>query len=517
MEDAFDELKQPVPRDEPPSIGVTRAEGLFDTARQRQAAAPLPPPDELQRSFPQYEILALVGRGGMGAVYKARQKALDRLVALKLLSPEFSGDEEFTARFELEARAMARLSHPNIVTVHDFGQTAEGRLYLAMEFVDGTDLHDIIGAGEMDGPTALGIAAQICEALACAHGENIVHRDIKPTNIMLDCRGRVKVADFGLARLVEPGSEISGLTTVGNIMGTLDYMAPEQRRGMNVDHRADIYSLGVVLYEMLCREVPHGVFEVPSVRVGCDPRIDAIVTRALQREPERRYQRTQEMKSDIETMPAAPAASGSLPAWTRFMKGVALVIVGMVLATGVLTLLAIRGAPPAPDLPDLDPEPPALKPVPSSADAVRASLEAAREVLQKSSLAETKEPAWKTLVSTTFDDSSPFTVGTSPTWSATLGGGFWRVRRTDSGSLWLGASNSSTANPIRIKTIARISDHGIFARLASSACWSAGVRRNRKGSYKSRFARRRLLAVRRNERRRHANHQGLDFRARRPP
>ena len=331
-----------------PALTPTQAEGLFDLGSAATAAPDaLPAPSELQRSFPQFEILELLGRGGMGAVYKARQIALDRVVALKLLPPALGGDPEFTARFQREARAMARLNHPNIVTVHDFGQTPEGRLYFVMEFVDGTDLAQLIRAG-FDPAQALGITAQICEALAYAHGEGIVHRDIKPANVMVDFRGRVKVADFGLARLIGGEVEASALTTTGTVMGTPDYMAPEQRSGMHVDHRADIYSLGVMLYEMFCHAIPRGIFDPPSARTGCDVRIDRIVARAMQSEPDRRFQSTQEMRAAIEAArtpapapmphasppPKPPALRAKKPAASQRRRSTAIAAAVLLLACG---------------------------------------------------------------------------------------------------------------------------------------------------------------------------------------
>ncbi len=279
-----------------------------------------PTPAEVAHLFPSYEILSLLGRGGMGAVYKARQTALDRLVAIKLLPLEISVDQAFADRFRREARAMAKLNHPHIISVHDFGQTAEGHLFFAMEFVEGANLHDIIHGGELTPEQTLSIAAQICTALAYAHGKGVVHRDMKPANVMIDTESQVKVADFGLARLTDPTAETYGTTVTGTVMGTPDYMAPEQTRGMNVDHRADIYSLGVMLYEMLCRETPRGAFDLPSARTGCDQRLDAIVLKAMQQAPDRRYQSTQEMKADVESartpLPASPppaAAPSPLP------------------------------------------------------------------------------------------------------------------------------------------------------------------------------------------------------------
>jgi len=262
--------------------------------------------------FPNYEVLALLGRGGMGAVYQARQVQLDRLVAIKLLPLEISVDVDFADRFRREARAMAKLNHPNIIAVHDFGTTSAGHLFFVMEFVDGANLHAIIHGPGLEPAQALSITVQVCEALAFAHEHGVVHRDIKPANVMVDQRGRAKVADFGLARLTDPGAEQMGHTMTGTVMGTPDYMAPEQMKGMNVDHRADIYSLGVMLYEMLCQDVPRGVFDPPSQRAGVDARLDDVVRRAMQQQPERRYQQTTEMRADVDqirTTMVAPSPS----------------------------------------------------------------------------------------------------------------------------------------------------------------------------------------------------------------
>ena len=261
---------------------------------------------EVARLFPTYEVLAMHGRGGMGAVFKARQLALDRLVAIKLLPLEISVNQNFVDRFRREARAMARLNHPNIVSVHEFGQTSEGHLFIVMEFVEGANLAAIIQQVGLDPEQALSLAGQVCTALAYAHGKGIVHRDIKPANVIVNTESHVKVADFGLARLSDSSADELGHTVLGTVMGTPDYMAPEQKRGINVDHRADIYSLGVMLYEMLCRQVPHGIFAPPSQCIGCDERLDYIVIRAMQQQPELRYQSTTEMKADVETARTPP-------------------------------------------------------------------------------------------------------------------------------------------------------------------------------------------------------------------
>ena len=260
-------------------------------------------PDQLAEKFPQLEIIELLGHGGMGAVYKARQKQLDRFVALKILPPEVGQNAAFAERFTREARSLARLNHPQIVTVHEFGHTEDGLYYFLMEFVDGTDLRHILQAGELTSEQALAIVPKVCEALHYAHKKGIVHRDIKPENILLDTEGNVKIADFGLARLLDRPTSAYTLTQSGQRMGTPHYMAPEQiEHPQEVDHRADIYSLGVVFYEMLTGELPIGLFSPPSKKVHVDVRLDEIVLHTLEKEPARRYQHASEVKTDVETI-----------------------------------------------------------------------------------------------------------------------------------------------------------------------------------------------------------------------
>ncbi|UCE49098.1 MAG: serine/threonine protein kinase [Phycisphaerales bacterium] len=262
-----------------------------------------PEPELLAEKFPQLEIIELLGHGGMGAVYKARQKQLDRFVALKILPPEVGQNPAFAERFTREARSLARLNHPEIVTVYDFGHTEDGLYYFLMEFIDGTDLRRLIQAGELTSDQALVIVPRICEALHYAHKKGIVHRDIKPENILLDAEGNIKIADFGLARLLDRPTSAYTLTHPGQRMGTPHYMAPEQiEHPQKVDHRADIYSLGVVFYEMLTGELPIGRFAPPSKKVHVDVRLDEIVLHTLEKEPELRYQQASEIKTDVETV-----------------------------------------------------------------------------------------------------------------------------------------------------------------------------------------------------------------------
>lgn len=291
--------------------------GLCPACLLRQGAAgdtvfanAFTPPDagELAGHFPQLEIHGLIGSGGMGAVYKARQRELDRFVALKILPPGISDRPGFAERFTREAKTLAKIAHPGIVTIHDTGRV-DGLYFLVMEYVDGLNLRQLIERGRVSPREALAIVPMICDALQYAHDAGIVHRDIKPENILLDRLGRVKVADFGLAKMVcadesdFPLGEGASLylTGAGELMGTPQYMAPEQiERPGEVDHRADIYALGVVLYQMLTGEMPGREFEPPSHKVSVDVRLDEVVLRALDRDPELRYQNVSMVRESIE-------------------------------------------------------------------------------------------------------------------------------------------------------------------------------------------------------------------------
>ena len=297
---------------------AAKPQSARDTLRGPESPGP-PSPQELAGHFPQLDILDLLGQGGMGYVYKARQKGLNRLVALKLLPQEVSTDRNFAERFAREARALARLSHPGIVMVHDSGQVG-GHYYFIMEYVDGLNLRELLGRsdGRVESEQAVQIVGSVCDALEYAHDEGVVHRDIKPENILLDMKGRVKIADFGLAKLLgaDAGSKTSlTLASPQRMLGTPHYMAPEQtERPLEVDHRADIYSLGVVFYEMLTGELPLGRFPLPSERGHVDPVLDRIVVRALEKDPGRRFQRASDIKTAVasavaDTPPVATAAA----------------------------------------------------------------------------------------------------------------------------------------------------------------------------------------------------------------
>ena len=263
--------------------------------------------EALAAELPQLEFLEEIGRGGMGVVFKGRQKSLGRDVAIKVLPKELDYDPSFSDRFLRECRTLAGLSHPNVVTVYDAG-VAAGHNYLLMELVDGTDLAKLMRSGDVQPDQALSVVSQICEALQYAHDQGVVHRDIKPGNILLDREGHVKLGDFGLAKLLR-SDESMRLTGTMQAMGTPQYMAPEQlERPLEVDHRADLYSLGVVLYELLTGELPLGRFEAPSKRADVDVGLDEVVMKTLEKEPELRYQSASEVR--VEVQRASDAARG---------------------------------------------------------------------------------------------------------------------------------------------------------------------------------------------------------------
>ncbi len=265
---------------------------------------------ELAKAFPNLEITGLIGQGGMGAVYKARDPKLDRFVALKVLRSDLPDDPTFAERFTREARAQASLNHPNILSVYDFGES-QGHYFLVTEYVDGADLRQLMKMGKLSALEALRMVPQICDALQFAHSRGVVHRDIKPENILIDQQGHVQIADFGLAKILGGDDTARGmtLTRTEQALGTPHYMAPEQMMGAGgVDHRADIYSLGVVIYEMLTGQLPIGRFDPPSTAAGTGKALDEVVLRALAQAVDRRYQNISEVKTDVENAGPGVAA-----------------------------------------------------------------------------------------------------------------------------------------------------------------------------------------------------------------
>ena len=334
--------QSPIPADAPgglcPSCALLGVAEPTDPAQS--AAAGTPTIEELAAAFPEYEMLGVIGQGGMGVVFKARQPRLDRLVALKILPPALAAQPGFAERFTREARALARLAHPHIVAVYDFGERA-GFYYLMMEFVNGVNLRQAMRAG-VTPVQALALVPRICEALQFAHDRGVLHRDIKPENILLDTAGTPKLADFGIAKFAGDTTAKTNLTETGAALGTAAYMSPEQiEKPATVDHRADIYSLGVVLYEMLTGELPLGRFAAPSEKSHVSPGVDEVVMRALEKERERRQQSATEMRTQVEaaaTSAAAPVSENIANPWPNRLFWL---IVGIFVLPLVATFCAI--------------------------------------------------------------------------------------------------------------------------------------------------------------------------------
>src|SRR6184192_270634 len=292
------------------------------------------PDDFIDQVFDgRYRVVRKLGTGGMANVYLAEDQELGRRVAIKVLDDRHSQDEQFVERFRREAKNAAGLSHPNIVSIYDRGE-AEGTYYIAMEYLDGRSLKELI---VKRGPAPIGIAVdyarQILAALRFAHRNGVVHRDIKPHNVLVDAEGRVKVTDFGIAR-----AGASQMTETGSIIGTAQYLSPDQARGAQVDQTSDLYSLGIVLYELLTGTVPFTgdtpveiamkhlstVPEPPSARRPDIPHdVDLVVMRALAKDPNDRYESAEEMEADLDRLVRGVAVSRETEeAMTQVLAGV---------------------------------------------------------------------------------------------------------------------------------------------------------------------------------------------------
>lgn len=311
--------------------------------------------------LPQYEISEIIGRGGMGAVYQGRQAKLNRPVAIKLLPETFAkGEDElnFAKRFEQEAQAMAHLDHPAILSVYDYGETDKGQLYFVMEFADGMDVHQYLHhhGGKLTQESALTITAHVLDALDYAHRHGIAHRDIKPANILLTQEGRVKIADFGLAKKFGEHIDVSSPTlTLANVaFGTPDFVAPETLDSDQIpDHRADLYAVGVMLYQMLTGKLPRGNFQLPSrLDAGIDERLDDIVNKAMAADPGHRYQSAAAVRADLDLVLSQPLArietgeasgnvAAAVPVTTSVRGGKAASKLPVVLGIGVAAVLVV--------------------------------------------------------------------------------------------------------------------------------------------------------------------------------
>src|SRR5436853_6533632 len=278
-----------------------------------------------------YRVLKEIGKGGMGVVDKAEDTKLHRIVAIKALAADLIGDEKARARFMREARAASAIDHPNICTVYEVNE-AEGSLFFVMQYVEGRTLKTAVTAGPLAVDTALEYMLEITEALAAAHARGIVHRDIKSSNIMINERGQIKVLDFGLAKVLRPSASYSSsdaqvsveLTQLGSPFGTASYMSPEQARGERADMRSDIFSLGVVFYEMLTGRLPfkgktsvdvmHAVMhDEPSPVEGVPPQLQQIVTKTLAKDPNARYQSAERLLEDLRALVRSYYADQGVP------------------------------------------------------------------------------------------------------------------------------------------------------------------------------------------------------------
>ena len=257
-----------------------------------------------------YRIVGKIGKGAMGEVYKAQDPLLNRFVAIKTIAPAFAAEPDFRRRFQREAQSAAQLNHPNIVTVFDFGEE-DGLIYMAMELLEGRDLRDLIRSRDAHLGDKLAIMEQLCDGLGFAHAKGVVHRDLKPGNIHVQPNGQVKILDFGLARLGD-----SDITRTGTVMGTPNYMSPEQIKGQKVDARSDVFSLGAVFYELLCHHRPFEAGSDHDVRFQIveqspepirrwapevSPALVAVVERALAKDLARRFADASEMGRALAT------------------------------------------------------------------------------------------------------------------------------------------------------------------------------------------------------------------------
>ena len=305
------------------------------------------------RKIQHYEIVAKIGEGGMGVVYKAHDSKLDRFVALKFLPREMSADPDVRRRFMHEARAASALDHTHIATVHEIGETDDGLLYIAMPYYEGESLQQRLAGGALPVNEALRIAVEIGRGLARAHDEGVVHRDVKPGNIMLCAGGESKIMDFGLAKI----AGASRVTRTGQTVGTISYMSPEQTRGRDADHRTDVWALGAVLYEMLAGSPPFEAEHQPAtiyLILNTDPEplasarpelpleVEQVVSKALEKDPDRRYQTTAEFVEALEDLrerfDLLPKRSAIQKRIIRHRRRMALTAVASVAAAALIAL-----------------------------------------------------------------------------------------------------------------------------------------------------------------------------------
>src|SRR5581483_5191831 len=372
----------------PSSFAVTSAEGvgaspapISDTALR---LAQLFPPGTVLGS--RYEILRVLGEGGMGAVYQARDRELDRLIALKVIRPELAGNPAILQRFKQELILARHITHKNVVRIYDLGE-ADGIKFITMEYVDGEDLRTLLKHhGKFSSVEAVRIIEQICRALEAAHAEGVIHRDLKPQNVMRDGQGRIVVMDFGLARSLEE----PGMTQTGALVGTLEYMSPEQALGATLDQRSDLFAVGLIFFELLTGRVPYKADTalaslmkrtqeraVPASDIdnSVPKSLSVIVSRCLERDPAHRYQNAHDLLQHLETWESHPGISAgsfsqmaaspsrsvqislTMPQRRGWILIAAVAVIGLVLAIPTTRNLIFHTAPKSdttnPGVPDL--------------------------------------------------------------------------------------------------------------------------------------------------------------------
>jgi len=455
--------------------------------------------EDLNREFAgRYEFRRYIERGATGAVYHAFDLATSKDVAIKVLVEEITATKAVRARFEAEAAVMKRLSHGNIVRILDSGVTPIGLPYLVMDLVDGCDLRSLYAERTMQPSEALDLFSQICDAVTHAHSLGVLHLDLKPQNILVDGKDCVRVTDFGIARIVLPPT-YPGATqgTLGAGDGwTFGYSAPEQIAGKRVDERADIYSLGAVLYEMLTGKLPVGAWKRPSECLQVDSRLDATLEKSLQPDPLDRHGSVAEFSSELLSLntplridsgiskpkgngPNAAVSMGSSgnhpaaeaiqekahvrqgsPPQPSYKKRYSLAIMSALVGASLAAWLGNSGW---------------RNPSGGNAD---------RMTVDDLATAELPEPRYHTLISADFDDSTPFGVTKNSKSETALNNGFYTMRRTDYGSFGFSASASEAGDSTLIRTRTRISNSGIYAAESISAFWGVGFRSSGNGTYR---------------------------------
>lgn len=465
----------------------------------RASALELPLQD-LDREFAGlYEFRRYIERGASGAVYHAFDLTSSRDVAIKILAEEITATKAVRARFEAEATTMKRLDHKNIVRILESGVTPLGLPYLVMELVDGCDLRSLCEERAIQLAEALGLFTQICDAITHAHSFGVLHLDLKPQNILVDGQGCVRITDFGISRIMVPPLHAGAtLGTLGAGDGwTFGYSAPEQILGKRVDERADIYSLGAILYELLTGKLPLGAWKRPSECGQIDPGMDVLVEKCLQPDPMDRYRTAAEFSAQLLSLnsprriepvkSACPDNGRNAPVRldpgdedaanevtqahlahtgerfspkSSYKKRFSLVVLFILVGASLAAWLG------------------------NSAWWMLSGHTAGKMTAVEDTTAQVPEAPYHTLISADFDDYTPFGVTKNSKSETALNNGLYTMRRTDYGSFGFSASASEAGDSTLIRTRTRISNSGIYAAVSASAFWGVGFRSSANGTYR---------------------------------